>query len=515
MPGLRTTPVIINDPRYGNVFNTSQPSAPPQLTNPFYNTMYDLAAKSAPNYLSKFKTDYENMIDTLKSIAGANNIGNLGLGMFDIGNAGLGAYDIGNAGLGAYDIGNAGLGMYDIGKAGLGMYDVGDAGLGMFDVSQLGLDRLSSVLQGAGLGQYSSELLNEVANRALSNLRNPDASIAMGLAKDRISGANLAAEQSLMDELASRGGLRSGANIAQLNQLKNELAKQQSDAYRQIALDVERKAIEDALSTEQLRGGFFENAKSRELENAKNQMALNEYIGNTALSAFEGAKGRELENTRLGSSNYSDAMARALENAKLGSSNYSDAMARALENAKLGSSNYSDAMARALENAKLGSSNYSDAMARALENAKLGSSNFSDAMARALENAKLASTNYSDAMARALESGKAQYANQNALMQSLASLFPSLQDYYKYQSQLEQGNKESQWDKYQYLNDLQNNTKMQNWQNLEDFKNRYREYYDRYKYYLNPFMPNANKNLYYNPPSFKGGGGGYKASWNY
>lgn len=320
--------------------------APDLKLGPYFNNMLNLASVQSPNYLDNFMQSYNNIMNGLNT--GQTNAG---LGQFNIGNAGLGQSGVGNAGLGQYDVGNAGMGMYDVGNSGLGTYDVGNA----------------------GTGQYTSDLLNNLASQVNTNLTNPNAGMAMGLAKDRISNAGLTAKRDLANQLASTGSMRnSGASNARMDQLLRDMARNESDQYRQIGLDTAKQATQDALATENLRGGFFENARGRELQNA-----------GLGLSAYEGGKGRELQNAGLGQQSYADAMNRALQNAGLGQQSYADAMNRELQNAGMNQQGFENSKNRELQNIGLRSDTYSNAMARELQNAGLnqqGSNNYNQTL---------------------------------------------------------------------------------------------------------------------------------------
>jgi hypothetical protein len=120
---------------------------------------------------------------------------------------------------------------------------------------------------GAGLGQYDSDLLNQLAGKVSGNLADPKSGQAYGLTMDRIQGQGNAARQNLADEFAGWGrgsGVRSNAQSA----LENSLRKERADAGRQTAMEADRNAMKDSFDLEGMRGGFFENSKQRELGNA-------------------------------------------------------------------------------------------------------------------------------------------------------------------------------------------------------------------------------------------------------
>lgn len=122
----------------------------------------------------------------------------------------------------------------------------------------------------AGLGLYDSALLGKLTDRITSDLTNPNASIEMGLARDRITGSGNAARQGLSGTMAGYGaGTRlSGPGMAMQGQLDRDIMKSESDAYRTIASDVARRVIADAMGLESMKGGFYESSKGRELANA-------------------------------------------------------------------------------------------------------------------------------------------------------------------------------------------------------------------------------------------------------
>lgn len=217
-------------------------------------------------------------------------------------------------------------------NAGLGQYNVGDAGLGMFDYqnSPLANYKISNIGENVGTGLYNSDLLNQLAGRVSSNLSNPDASLAMGLARDQIQqGQGLGARQQLTDSFAGLGGRGQGPAQAQMAQLGNTLNQQQSDAYRNIAMDTEKNAIAQAQALEGMRGGFYENQQGNQLQNAalnqQGQIAqgdLYKNLANIGLQSFEGARGGELQGATLGADTFNQARQRELLNAQLNNTIY-------------------------------------------------------------------------------------------------------------------------------------------------------------------------------------------------
>ena len=151
------------------------------------------------------------------------------------------------------------------GNAGLGMYDLGNAGMGLYD----------------------SALLGNLTNRVNTNLTNPNASLAMGLAKDQMAGSELGQRQALADRFAG-WGRGSGIRQAAESGLNRDINKTASDTYRQIAMDTEKQAIADAQALEGMKGGFMENALARELQNRTTQGGF-----------YDTAKARELQNAGL------------------------------------------------------------------------------------------------------------------------------------------------------------------------------------------------------------------------
>lgn len=153
----------------------------------------------------------------------------------------------------------------NIGQAGLGMYDLGNA----------------------GMGQYGSQLLGDLTNRVSSNLADPNASLAMGMAKDRMAGSELSQRQGLADRFAGWGrgsGIRQAAEAG----LTRDMGKTAADTYRQIAMDTEKEAIANAMGLEGMKGGFYENAMGRELQNRMGQGGF-----------YDTSKTRELQNAGL------------------------------------------------------------------------------------------------------------------------------------------------------------------------------------------------------------------------
>lgn len=105
-------------------------------------------------------------------------------------------------------------------------------------------------------GVYNSDLLNRLTSRITSNLENPDASQAMGLAQDRMAGSDRAAREQLSDQQAG-WGRSSGVYNELMKSLEGDLAKNRADTYRQIGMDTERNAITDAAGLEKMKGGFY------------------------------------------------------------------------------------------------------------------------------------------------------------------------------------------------------------------------------------------------------------------
>ena len=146
----------------------------------------------------------------------------------------------------------------------------GGAGMGMFDVGN------------KGLGLYGSDVLNQLAGQVSSDLSNPYGGSEYAVAMDRLAAQNQGQNQALADQYAGWGR---GAGIAQAarNALARQQAMQGADTARTTAIEAKRNAMANAFGLENMRGGFFENSKGRELQNA-----------GLGLQAFEGAKGREL-----------------------------------------------------------------------------------------------------------------------------------------------------------------------------------------------------------------------------
>ncbi len=151
------------------------------------------------------------------------------------------------------------------GKAGLGMYDLGNA----------------------GMGKYDSDLLNKLSSRISSNLTNPNASLAMGMAKDQMAGSELSQRQGLADRFAG-WGRGSGIRQAAESGLTRDMGRTSADTYRQIAMDTERDAIANAAGLEGMKGGFYNDAMARELQNRMGQGGF-----------YSDAMGRELQNAGM------------------------------------------------------------------------------------------------------------------------------------------------------------------------------------------------------------------------
>jgi hypothetical protein len=341
MPGGYYTP---NPAAYQPVKPTLQP-APAGAYN---NAVLSNATVNAPNYMNDFTSSYNDLMNKLYGMAQGGQQPT---------NAGLGQYNIGKAGQGQYDIGNAGLGQYNVGNAGLGMFDYQNSPLANYKINQVGGD--------VGTGLYGSDLLNQLAGRVSSNLTNPNASLAMGLARDQIQGQGLGARQQLTDSFAGLGGRGQGPAQAQMAQLGNTLNQQQSDAYRNIAMDTEKRAIEQAQALEQMRGGFYDTQQGNQLQNAalnqQGQIAQGDIyknLANIGLQSFEGARGGQLSNAQLGNTAYSDAQSRALQNAGMNQSGFENSMSRQLQGATLGADTFNQARQRELQNAQLNNSIY-------------------------------------------------------------------------------------------------------------------------------------------------------------
>lgn len=301
---------------YMNPTNLTMMNAPVQPTQQhaargsFDSTLQRMANVQAPNYVNEFSNYYNDLMNKLSGLTG-NQQG--------YSNAGLGQYNVGTAGQGQYNVGNSGLGMFDYNNTPLASYN----------------------MLNSGQGTYNSDLLNQLAGRVSTNLATPDASLAMGLARDQYQGQGLAQRQQLADSLAGMGGRGQGPAQQQLAQLNNSINQQQSDAYRKIAMDTERNAITDAQALEAMRGGFYDTGKARELQAALGQGDIYKTLANIGLQSFEGARGGELSNEQMRQRAFEDARARELQGANLGADSFNQARQRELQNAQLNNSIYS------------------------------------------------------------------------------------------------------------------------------------------------------------------------------
>lgn len=300
---------------YMNPTNLTMMNAPVQptqqhaATGQFENTLRQMATVQAPNYVNDFSNYYNDLMNKLSGMAG-NQQGYT--------NAGLGQYGIGNVGQGQYNPGSAGLGMFDYNSTPLADYKINDT-----------------------WNPYNSDVLNQLAGRISSNLQNPNASLAMGLARDQIQGQGLGARQQLTDSFAGLGGRGQGPAQAQMAQLNNTLNQQQSDAYRKIAMDTERNAITDAQALEAMRGGLYNDAQNRALQGQIAQGDIYKNLANIGLQSFEGARGGALANAGMSQSAFEDAMRRQLQGAELGANTFENARQRELQNAQMNNSIYS------------------------------------------------------------------------------------------------------------------------------------------------------------------------------
>ncbi len=137
----------------------------------------------------------------------------------------------------------------------------------------------------AGVGMYNSDLLGLTEGEITQNLTDPNAGIAMGLAKDQIRGAGMAAQQGLANQLAATGRGGTFATAIQAQQGR-DIAKTESEQYRNIALQTQEKAVQEAMQFEAMRGGFYNDAMARQLQNASlaldawktGQITYNDYL---------------------------------------------------------------------------------------------------------------------------------------------------------------------------------------------------------------------------------------------
>lgn len=347
-----------------------------QPTNP-----YGSQGSTPTDYVNQFMNTYGNLSDAL---AGKTytpyNVGNAGQGIYNFGNAGQGMFDPNSTTLAGYNLSNIGTGTYDASKSPLANYNIGGAGMGMFDVGSTALAGYN--MGDSGKGQYTSDLLNQYATMVSKNMSNPDTSLAMGLARDQISGNENVARQALFDQNAG-WGRGSGIAQSQMNQLNSSLAGQKSDAQRQIAIQTQQDAMNAAQNLEAMRGTQFEQSKARDLQSAIAQGDVYKVLASLQGTAFDQSKNRDLANAVaqgdinkanaiIQQSAYESGQGRQQQGAiaqgniygqlaGLQSNAYSDAMSRALQGAQLGSNNYNDSMARALQAAGLNSSNYNNA----------------------------------------------------------------------------------------------------------------------------------------------------------
>ena len=126
---------------------------------------------------------------------------------------------------------------------------------------------MKGINTGAGLGQYGSDLLNNMATQFQSNLLNPDSSQEYGLTMDRLTGQEGASRQALADRFAG-WGRGSGVRDFQSAALDRDLSKQRADTSRETSIEAAENARRNALALEEMRGGFYESSKDRELTNA-------------------------------------------------------------------------------------------------------------------------------------------------------------------------------------------------------------------------------------------------------
>ena len=223
-------------------------------------------------------------------------------------------------------------------------YNVGTAGIGQWNMP----DYLANLNIGqAGMGGYSSDLLNQLGSTYQQMLTNPNESIAMGLARDRITGAGQASQQSLADMIGGMGTRGSGVAAAQQQALNTSLAQQQANAYRDIGLASQQQALTGSQNLEQLRGGLYEQEKMRELQNMDQQLRLQVSKGQLSQEAYENAMQRELANAGLGQTGYENAMSRQLQGAGMQGGFYENAQNRSQQA-------FEDWQRRQLANAGLG-----------------------------------------------------------------------------------------------------------------------------------------------------------------
>jgi hypothetical protein len=416
-------PKMYSAPNYiAEVNKPRQPSQQHPVQGKYENTLAQMANVTAPNYVNEFSSYYNDLMNKLFGMTqGQQGSTNAGLGQYDMGRAGQGQYNVGEAGLGQYNVGDAGLGMFDYQNTPLAGYNVQNSGQGTYDLPG-----------DVGTGAYNSNLMDKLTGRVTSNLTNPNASLAMGLARDQIQGQGIGARQQLSDSFAGLGGRGQGPAQAQMAQLGNSLNQQQSDAYRNIAMDTERNAIGDAQNLEQMKGGFFNDAQGRQLQNA-----------GLGMQAFESGKGRELQ-AALGQGDIYKNLA------NIGLQSFEGARGGQLSNAQLGSSAYSDAQSRALQNAGMGQSSYQDAMNRQLQGATLGADTFNQARQRELANAQLNNSIYQ---------GNA--GNSSAIAAAMAGLLPNMSQFLQNQGNMDVNAENQQMSNYQNLNSMDMSRKAQ------------------------------------------------------
>jgi hypothetical protein len=152
------------------------------------------------------------------------------------------------------------------------MFDTMQGGIKDWDTAWKSLLGDTSQRMGnMGLGLYDSDLLRQLTGEISGNLANPDSAIAMGLMKDRRAGTERAARESLTDQLAG-WGRDSGVGLDMQRQLERDLAKTASEQDRQQGLDIQKQAIADAMGLEDMKGGFYEGSKGRELKSRQTEL---------------------------------------------------------------------------------------------------------------------------------------------------------------------------------------------------------------------------------------------------